>query len=74
MKKYSLEFSQINNKYNMLCNAAIEMGGQIKFTNYDNFIYRVTLKDLSKNIDTFLVIADYFLNTTLIILITLIIF
>ena len=53
MKKYSLEFSQINKKYNMLCNAAIEMGGKFKFTNYDNFIYRVTLKNLPKNIDTF---------------------
>ena len=52
-KKYSLEFSKINNKYNMLCNAAIGMGGQFKFTNYDNFIYRVTLKDIPKNIDAF---------------------
>ena len=28
-KKYSLEFSKINNKYNMLCNAAIGMGGHL---------------------------------------------
>ena len=29
------------------------MGGKFKFTNYDNFIYRVTLNNLPKNIDTF---------------------
>lgn len=53
MEKYSLEFSNINNKYNIVCNIAIEMGGNIQLNNYDNFIHRVTLNELPSNIDSF---------------------
>ena len=51
-EKYSLEFSNINNKYNMVCNTAIEMEGNIKFHNYDNFISRLKLNELPENIDS----------------------
>ena len=53
MNKYSLEFSNINNKHNIVCNIAIEMGGNIQLNNYDNFIHRVTLNELPSNIDSF---------------------
>ena len=50
-KKYSLEYSNVVDKYASLCEDAIEHDLGNDFHNYENLIYRVEIKKLNKNLD-----------------------
>ena len=50
-KKYSLEYSNVIDKYASLCEDAIEHDLGNYFYNYENLIYRVEIKKLNKNLD-----------------------
>ena len=50
-KKYSLEYSNVVDKYASLCEDAIEHDLGNDFYNYENLIYRVEIKKLNKNLD-----------------------
>ena len=50
-KKYSLEYSNVVDKYASLCEDAIEYDFGNNFHNYENLIYRVKIGKLNKNLD-----------------------
>ncbi len=50
-KKYSLEYSNVVDKYASLCEDVIEHDFGNDFHNYENLIYRVEIKKLNKNLD-----------------------
>ena len=52
-KKYTIENITTVDKYTKLCQTAIEINVPFKFKNYDNYIYRVSLKKIPINIDEF---------------------
>ncbi len=58
--KYSLDYNIANEKYNRLCKLAIELNNQIKYRNYNNNIYRISLNNLPKNIDKYKGNSGYF--------------
>jgi hypothetical protein len=50
-KKYSLEYSNVVDKYTSLCVDAVEHDFGNDFYNYENLIYRIEIKKLNKNLD-----------------------
>lgn len=50
-KNYSLEYSNVVDKYASLCEDAIEYNLGNNFQNYENLIYRVKIKKLNKDLD-----------------------
>ncbi len=50
---YTIESITTMDKYTRLCKTAIEINVPIDFKNYDNYVYRISLKEIPSNIDQF---------------------